>query len=143
MSIKKKHKVFISVLAVIIICITISIIRDRIMLMTATTQCNYLANFIGKELIVRETEGISKEDLKIIAGQLLCSKKSLIKRNCNDQLIDVWGSEFLFSFTDGANLEVNSSGPDKIIGTRDDIIAKLNIKRAKGVKSGQTTTANK
>lgn len=44
--------------------------------------------------------------------------------NARGQLCDRWGTPFFFHQTSGTQMEIRSSGPDKIKGTADDVVFK-------------------
>ena len=44
------------------------------------------------------------------------------KLNAKGELIDPWGTPYFFHQISGNDMEIHSAGPDKIMGTPDDII---------------------
>ena len=42
--------------------------------------------------------------------------------NDKGELIDQWGTPFFFHQLSGNHMEIHSAGPDKVMGTKDDLI---------------------
>jgi hypothetical protein len=42
--------------------------------------------------------------------------------NSNGELVDPWGTPYFFHQLSGNHMEIHSAGPDKIMGTADDLV---------------------
>ena len=47
-----------------------------------------------------------------------------LRVNANGELIDPWGTPYFFHQLSGSEMEIHSAGPDKIMWTQDDLIAR-------------------
>ena len=46
------------------------------------------------------------------------------RKNANGELLDAWGTPYFFHQISGSEMEIHSAGPDKIMWTSDDLVAK-------------------
>ena len=44
--------------------------------------------------------------------------------NDQDELVDPWGTPYFFHQLSGDQMEIHSAGPDKVMGTPDDLVLK-------------------
>jgi hypothetical protein len=47
-----------------------------------------------------------------------------LRINSNGELVDAWGTPFFFHQLSAKEMEIHSAGPDRVMWTRDDLVAK-------------------
>ena len=47
-----------------------------------------------------------------------------LRLNANGELVDAWGTPYFFHQLSGREMEIHSAGPDRILWTSDDLIAR-------------------
>ena len=70
--------------------------------------------------------GTNAEIMKAIMGgnshQAMLGPPPGQSLNANGELLDPWGTPYFFHQLSGNDMEIHSAGPDKIMGTGDDLV---------------------
>src|SRR5258707_11652879 len=88
-----------------------------------TTIRNYGSMFDGNPVgtnleITKALNGDNPKQVKFI------SEDSGLRINADGELVDWWGTPFFFHQLSGTEMEIRSAGPDRIMWTSDDLVAK-------------------
>jgi len=84
---------------------------------------NYGSRFGGNPV------GMNPEITKALNGDnpkqvMFITDDSGLRINARGELVDYWGTPFFFHQLSGAEMEIRSAGPDRVIWTADDLVTK-------------------